>query len=86
MRPAHLLTSPPCPAEPQAFHFNVTSSEKSSTSSRLLSLCDPLSLLTLITSIACGPHGDGSLGKLGYSTAAAAAAAAAVIPASDKAQ
>ena len=36
-------------------------------------------LLTLITPVACGPHRDGSPGKLGYSTAAAAA----VIPASD---
>ena len=36
-------------------------------------------LLTLITPVACGPHGDGSPGQLGYRTAAAAAAAA-VIP------
>ena len=36
-------------------------------------------LLTLITPVACGPHRDGSPGKLGCSTAAAAA----VIPASD---
>ena len=73
------LISPPCPAEPQAFHFNVTFSEKPNTSSRLLSLCDPLSFANIHHKPLPVAHGDGSPGRLGYSTAAAAA----VIPASD---